>query len=485
MTPIPSLNTRVLPIAAAALTAGATVAFGSILTLIPIDASWQQDAWGVADHLNEARALAPDGRYVVGLSSPSGKGFLYDAAHGAVIQPNSSGTVPSILTGIGYRTANGVRELVVRGSAAGYVAEWIAPEGTTDWVNRCDVDFAYNVLPGYNSLGAQPGSDVYYVTSSKDQLGYPVHLDRLSGTGTPRIQYSNKGIPESAKANMNGVCASGRAVGHRVNAGVRNSYMLTWNVAGDGGASANYIYGLDGTTAGEAHTLSADGLHVFGRSPIAGDPNYYGYKAAFSSATPNPTQTATNALPRFGDEAGSTSLHVPYGCTADGDYAVGMAYRGQEKAVLWDTTESEPAEWTVTDLSDLASSEGILGGFVRLNRGYSVGRDATGHLVVAGVGVWSPDGGTTLHTRGFLMVVGAVTAPPLRITSVAGAATTSVTVTWTNTLAGSSYVLQYHTNLHTTNWTSLSPVTASGTTTSQTDHPPAGDPQRYYRVLAP
>ena len=83
------------------------------------------------------------------------------------------------------------------------------------------------------------------------------------------------------------------------------------------------------------------------------------------------------------------------------------------------------------------------------------------------------------------MVVSTVTGPRLRITSVVGAATTSVTVTWTNTLVGSNYVLQYHTNLNTTNWTSLSPVMASGPTASQTDNPPAGDPQRYYRVFAP
>jgi hypothetical protein len=71
--------------------------------------------------------------------------------------------------------------------------------------------------------------------------------------------------------------------------------------------------------------------------------------------------------------------------------------------------------------------------------------------------------------------------PPL-ITSVAGAGSTNVTVTWTNVLVGTNYVLQYNPDLNTTNWTSLAPVTAAGTTASQTDTPPVGDSRRFYRV---
>jgi autotransporter-associated beta strand protein len=69
------------------------------------------------------------------------------------------------------------------------------------------------------------------------------------------------------------------------------------------------------------------------------------------------------------------------------------------------------------------------------------------------------------------------------IQSVAGAGTTNVLVTWTNAVAGSNYVLQYSSNLGTTNWTALAPVTATNTTASQTDTPPGGEMQRYYRVL--
>ncbi len=72
-----------------------------------------------------------------------------------------------------------------------------------------------------------------------------------------------------------------------------------------------------------------------------------------------------------------------------------------------------------------------------------------------------------------------------QIISIAGAGTTSVTVTWTNVQSGTNYVLQYNTNLATTNWLNLAPVTAAGPTASQTDNPPSGAAARFYRVWKP
>jgi len=48
---------------------------------------------------------------------------------------------------------------------------------------------------------------------------------------------------------------------------------------------------------------------------------------------------------------------------------------------------------------------------------------------------------------------------------------------------GTDYVLQYNTNLNTTNWINLPPVTAGGSTVSKTDTLPGVEAQRYYRVL--
>jgi hypothetical protein len=73
--------------------------------------------------------------------------------------------------------------------------------------------------------------------------------------------------------------------------------------------------------------------------------------------------------------------------------------------------------------------------------------------------------------------------PPPQIISIAGAGTASVTVTWTNALVGTNYVLQFNTNLSTTDWSDLAPVTATDSTAFQTDNPPSGDAARFYRVL--
>jgi autotransporter-associated beta strand protein len=71
------------------------------------------------------------------------------------------------------------------------------------------------------------------------------------------------------------------------------------------------------------------------------------------------------------------------------------------------------------------------------------------------------------------------------ITSITGAGTTSVMVNYSNTLAGTNYTLQYKTNLSSANWSNVSAAAAGGSTASQTDHPPAGDRTRFYRVVAP
>jgi len=76
-------------------------------------------------------------------------------------------------------------------------------------------------------------------------------------------------------------------------------------------------------------------------------------------------------------------------------------------------------------------------------------------------------------------------APPTaipRITSVTFPGVTVVNVNYTNTLPGTNYVVQYRSNLDTTNWTSLGPITAGGPASATTDNFPSVVSQRFYRV---
>ena len=152
-------------------------------------------------------------------------------------------------------------------------------------------------------------------------------------------------------AMMIGLSATGRAVGYRNS--TRAHYALDWTGKG---TPTNWSFnGLNGTTAGAAYAISTNGTVIFGQSPVSGGrPGSWGYKAVVSSTSPGVLQSI-NELPSFADTVGTGgSASLPYGCTPDGKYAVGMSYRGTEKAVLWDTHDASATNWTVTDLTDVA-----------------------------------------------------------------------------------------------------------------------------------
>lgn len=71
-----------------------------------------------------------------------------------------------------------------------------------------------------------------------------------------------------------------------------------------------------------------------------------------------------------------------------------------------------------------------------------------------------------------------------RILSITNASPGSMTVSYTNTLAGTNYTLAYATNLPATNWHPAGTRTAPGTSDFQTDTS-ATNSQRYYRVYYP
>jgi hypothetical protein len=395
-------RTRPIPLIASILaTCCATNAFATGPTLSeipPLD--------GVS--ANEGRAITRDGQYVVGLSGSSG--YLYQVGSaGAVNVVSSDGAQSTVANGVGYRTAldpvyaTNRTEIIIAGMSAGFATEWMTPDGGTSYGGRRrNASDNYSTAMGVaNQVGSSLGTDAYYVTHYNSNLKSILCLGQGVGQWLATYAEYRKGTSADL-GSMNGVSASGRSVGWRgtsASQANKRSYMLTYP------ASPAFLIGLAGSDSGEAHSISADGNTVFGRSKTVSDPNnYYAFKTTFSGGAGGingTTQGSVDALPEYSDTAGSVTRAVPYGCTADGLYAVGMNYRGQERAVVWDTSNPNPAIWTVLDLTDLAKYNGFLGDFtLNLRRAYSAGTNGSGDLVVTGLGVNS---GVT--TRGFVMTI--------------------------------------------------------------------------------
>lgn len=363
------------------------------------------------DTSNEGRAITRDGQYVVGLSGT--RGYLYPVGSAtAILVLSSDNAAATVANGVGYRTAldpiyaTNRTELIISGMSSGWATEWMTPDGGTSFgPKRRNTSVAQSVAMGVaNQVGSSIGSDAYYVSSFKNVEGDPVYVNQGAGAWLVTMTYTSKGITKPDKSAMNGLAASGRAVGWRgVGTSTAKNYMLTYN--GTGTPTPAFFNGLAGDNWGTAFAVSADGNSVFGQSPIAAGNvgAKYAYKTTFTGAngTNGTTQGAVNRLPLFGDETGSTSMQVAYSCTADGNYGVGMDYRGQERAVLWDASSANTNLWTILDLTDLARNNGFLGDFtLNLRRAYAAGTNGAGDIVVTGFGVLS-----SATSRAFLITV--------------------------------------------------------------------------------
>jgi len=297
------------------------------------------------------------------------------------------------------------------------------------------------------------------------------------------VTWGTKSVPKpNSFAQLNGISSNGRGVGWRQNSGAYVNYVADWQGAGATAWSPN---GLDGTTAGQTYSVSAEGTIIFGLSPKAGGSaaTNYGYKAVFNTAFPGPaTQLSIGQLPNFPDTAGAANLAVPYGCTTDGKYAVGMSYRGTEKAVLWDTHDTNATNWTVTDLTDLAVAGGNLNIFNRLTRAYSVGTNGAGSLVIAGVGL---DTNSPARTRAFVMTVALSNAPVVvrPTVTIAGSYPAGLLFSFMTVASASvTYYLEYVTNLTgVMTWNTITSTPGTGATATLPDPNPS-DAQRFYRI---
>jgi hypothetical protein len=390
---------------------------------------------------SQARALTPDGRYVVGLTTGTYDadgtatqiGNLWEVTNGMVgsgrrVDSTPATSAASILTGAGYRTiemgepSTPVQQLVLQGISTGWNANWFSLDGgLTFGAIRRDVSTCFEppssctgpctspILGVANTL-AGTGSDLWYHLWR--WTDYRTEFTKGSGAGDPP---SANVAPKSSATRMwiNAVSSIGRAAGTlRTTSELGNqyeNYVLTFvepvPPACTASPKQSWFTALDETLKGEAYAISADGTRVFGRSVVLGGrAGTWPYVVVDPVLLPNRNEPYTTStayeLPTYPDTAGSTSNGLPYGCSADGDFAAGMNYRGAERAVLWDVRDANPANWKIYDLTAYFDSLGQLAPFIVLSRAYSVAVDTTsGTVVVAGIGA------TGAGTRGFVATI--------------------------------------------------------------------------------
>jgi hypothetical protein len=424
------------------------------------------------DTTNDARAITADGQWVVGMSGVNG--CLYAVNTTNVFNVIAGGAQAAPLTGVGYRTVGSQRELVMSGLSAGWNADYMTTNGTAFGGKRRDTNLGTAPTAVVANGLAGTASDVFYSTWYDPGAGQ-LYVGRLSGTW-PATPVWDK---VAASGQTHGVSTTGRAVGFRNNP--KTHYVLDWT--GTGTPATWSFNGLDGTTAGEAFAISTNGTIIFGQSPVTGGrPGSWAYRAVVTSASPGVLQNVKE-LPSFPETVGTAgSASLPYGCTADGKFAVGMSYRGLEKAVLWDTRDTNSTKWTVADLTDLALAKGVMGTFSRLTRAYSVGMNAAGELVITGTGL---DTNSPARLRGFVLTAGLSNAPVLARPVVAISAPYPAELMFSFlTYPGSNviYYLEYTTNLTPpVTWTTIGSTPGSGTLANVFDLNPT-DRQRFYRV---
>lgn len=448
------------------------------------------------DASNEGRAITPDGRHVVGLSGTS-NGFLYDAVQRTVVRPVSAdGVGAQIVTGVGYRVLTNLSppqtQLVLAGLATnGRFTAWMSTNRGITWANMVQYPSGPQkpAMPLANAL-AGTGMDAFYAIWADEGTGttdnWGLRVGRFAGPWPASPVWNQKDVPQPDTCRVNGVSGTGRAVGWRRNGttGAYINYVADW-VATNGPVIWSFS-GLDGTTAGRAFAVNADGTVIFGSSPpgLPGITNHHGYKAVFAATYPGPAvRLGIQMLPNFPDSGGSSVVAMPHGCTPDGGFAVGVNYRaGIETAVLWDTRSADPSLWTVTDLTEVMHAIGTVGVFARLLRAYAVATNAVGNLVITGFGL---DTNSPARLRAFLISLDPpravlVSAPRLTISGnhAAGFTISFPTVADTNV----RYHLESARELPTANgWVLLASTPGTGARVDLKDAGPL-EGQRFYLV---
>lgn len=344
------------------------------------------------DTANTAQAMTPDGKYVVGTSGTA-NGYIFDTATQAIYTITNPNGTSQRGHGVGYRTHNGVDQLVVHGSGpagwqAIYTYDLSGQPGSGTWNSNNmwlqSAEAAATRTDTYNTMAMQGfGSEIGYTAtalgaSTAGTKNYKLVHSKIDSTDTNISQQDTT----AGKLVGGGISSAGVAGFEKLVSSVKSNWTRAY-----GSAGATQTNALTASVRGSIFAMAADGSRAFGFDNGAGT-NAYAFDLNSSG-----TFTATYQLPT----PGATSTSSAYGASADGKYAVGRIYNGVENATLWNLTNT--AAITVTDLTSWASSRGVLGSFTRLDRAASIGVNGSGELVVSGYGT------TASGSRAFVLTM--------------------------------------------------------------------------------
>jgi len=377
---------------------------------------WTIPLLGTADTTTQGRTVIMGKGALIGspivVGQSSSNGIIWDPTNGTRLVNSSDGAGATVVTGLGYRTVPGGRQLVAHGMTSSGHNLYASPDNGVTWGVKNRLTNTYDnpyQMGSSNSLAVSPtldgdGTQKVYFGFAWNQANATSKMGAMvtASDGAATLAYKATLSVASASMTSNSSTVMGvsytsslTSAGGNLAIGVGKRSPNAYYFTSAGGKVA--LTTMSGTL-GEAWAVSKDGMVVGGWGPMSGRTGNW----PFILQDPFGVKTVT-ALPlllAYG--SGGVQSTIVYGLSEDGKWAVGRDYsQGADYAVLWDLHDANPANWREIDLTAWATAQGALGDFATgngLSKGYSVTTDYYGHPVITGEG-WTTAG----TSRGFVI----------------------------------------------------------------------------------